>query len=211
MTETATRYLYLARHGEASPDESELTETGRRQAALLGERLRDLPLARITHSPLPRATQTARLVHAHLGPAALARLEPPALRPSDAAGDFVPYAPTREELPVECADAVLDGLARQPAARPELARAALDAFTGPVAGPEPRHELVVTHAFLIGWLVRAALGAPPWRWVGLPHGNAALTVIRYAPGRPAALLAHNDAGHLPPALRWTGLPAEPRV
>ncbi|MGQ4426862.1 histidine phosphatase family protein, partial [Streptomyces violaceoruber] len=36
MTGTATRYLYLARHGEAVPDESGLTDAGRRQAALLG-------------------------------------------------------------------------------------------------------------------------------------------------------------------------------
>lgn len=29
---TATRYLHLVRHGEATPDESGLTENGRRQA-----------------------------------------------------------------------------------------------------------------------------------------------------------------------------------
>jgi hypothetical protein len=29
MTGTATRYLYLARHGEALPDESGLTQAGR--------------------------------------------------------------------------------------------------------------------------------------------------------------------------------------
>ena len=34
MPGTAARYLYLTRHGEASPDESELTDAGRRQAAL---------------------------------------------------------------------------------------------------------------------------------------------------------------------------------
>lgn len=31
MTGTATRYLYLARHGEAAPDENGLTDAGRRQ------------------------------------------------------------------------------------------------------------------------------------------------------------------------------------
>ncbi|MFJ5901704.1 histidine phosphatase family protein, partial [Streptomyces sp. NPDC093064] len=48
MTGSAARYLYLARHRGASPDESELTDEGRRQAALLGERLRGgaLPLDR---------------------------------------------------------------------------------------------------------------------------------------------------------------------
>jgi broad specificity phosphatase PhoE len=66
-----------------------------------------------------------------------------------------------------------------------------------VPGAEDRHELVVTHAFLIGWLVRAALDAPPWRWMGLNHDNAALTVIRYRPGLPASLLSFNDTSHLP--------------
>lgn len=62
MTGTATRYLYLVRHGEALPDESGLTENGRRQAVLLGRRLRDVPLAAVHHGPLPRAEQTARLI-----------------------------------------------------------------------------------------------------------------------------------------------------
>ncbi|WP_030669443.1 histidine phosphatase family protein [Streptomyces sp. NRRL B-1347] len=207
MTGSAARHLYLARHGEASPDESELTDAGRRQAALLGERLRGLPLTRVTHGPLPRAEQTARLAHAHLGSAAL--------RSSAAAGDYVPYRPRRDELPAEHADIILDRLARVSVAEPErgadLARAALARFTGPVRGDEPRHELVVTHNFLIGWLVRAALDAPGWRWLGLNHAHAALTVIRYAPDRPASLLLYNDTGHLPAELRWTGMPAELRV
>ncbi|NEE43221.1 histidine phosphatase family protein, partial [Streptomyces sp. SID8455] len=41
MPATATRYLHLVRHGEATPDESGLTANGRRQATLLGRRLRD--------------------------------------------------------------------------------------------------------------------------------------------------------------------------
>lgn len=80
-----------------------------------------------------------------------------------------------------------------------------------MAGDEPRHELVVTHAFLIGWLVRAALDAPKWRWMGLSPAHAALTVIRYAPDRPASVLLYNDTGHLPARSRWTGFPAELRI
>ncbi|MFE9556182.1 hypothetical protein ACFYOD_22205 [Streptomyces sp. NPDC006703] len=41
------------------------------------------------------------------------------------------------------------------------------------------------------------------------EGNAALTVIRYAPGRPASVLLSNDmAAHLPSELKWTGFPPE---
>ncbi|UFQ18614.1 MULTISPECIES: histidine phosphatase family protein [Streptomyces] len=202
MSGGAVRYLYLVRHGEATADERGLTEGGRRQAALLGERLRGVPLSAVHHGPLPRAEETARLI--------AGRLDGVPLRRSDAAGDYIPYMPSEDELPPESAESTLQWLAGFPEEErtggPALARAALARFTGPAPDDEPRHELVVTHNFLIGWLVREALDAPAWRWLGLNHGNAALTVIRYAPGRPASLVLFNDMGHLPAELRWTGFP-----
>ncbi|MGC0379548.1 histidine phosphatase family protein [Streptomyces sp. SAI-229] len=207
MTGTATRYLYIARHGEASPDESGLTEAGRRQATLLGRRLRDVPLTAVHHGPLPRAEQTARLIGDHL--------KGVPLRVSDAAGDYVPYIPERAELPADSADFHLRFLAgaddEERRHGPGLARRALELFTGPADGEEDRHELVVTHNFLVAWLVRDAMHAPKWRWLGLNHCNAALTVIRYAPGRPASVLLSNDMRHLPTELRWTGFPAESHI
>ncbi|BDM74505.1 phosphoglycerate mutase (plasmid) [Streptomyces nigrescens] len=204
MTGTATRYLYLVRHGEASPDESRLTEVGRRQATLLGQRLRDTPFATVHHGPLPRAEETARLI--------ADELKSVPLHVSEVAGDYVPYMPARGELPEESADFYLRFLAgatdEEREHGPALARQALDLFTGPVDGEEDRHELVVTHNFLVAWLVRDAMHAPKWRWLGLNHCNAALTVIRYAPGRPASVLIANDMRHLPAALRWTGFPPE---
>ncbi|MEJ8671668.1 MULTISPECIES: histidine phosphatase family protein [unclassified Streptomyces] len=204
MTATATRYLYLVRHGEASPDESGLTEAGRQQATRLGQRLRDVPFSGVHHGPLPRAEQTARLIGDHL------RNVP--LHVSDVAGDYVPYMPKKDELPAESADFYLRFLAdatdEERENGPALARQALDTYTGPVHGDKDRHELVVTHNFLVAWLVRDAMHAPKWRWLGLNHSNAALTVIRYAPGRPASVLTLNDMRHLPAELRWTGFPPE---
>jgi broad specificity phosphatase PhoE len=207
MTATAIRYLYLTRHGEASPDESGLTENGRRQAVLLGERLRGIPFTAVHHSPLPRATHTARLIGE--------QLDGVPLHVSEAAGDYVPYLPERDELSPEFADFLLRFLDQfTPEEReqgPVLAREALERFTGPASGEETRHELVVTHNFLVGWLVRAAQDSPKWRWLGLNHCNAALTVIRYAPGRPSSVLLYNDMGHLPAELRWTGFPPDLRI
>ncbi|OMI90696.1 histidine phosphatase family protein [Streptomyces sp. M1013] len=208
MTGTATRYLYLARHGEASPDESGLTDAGRRQATLLGRRLRDVPLTAVHHGPLPRAEETARLV--------TDELEGVTARVAECAGDYVPHLPERDELPAGSADFYLDFLAgateEERRRGPELARQAVRRFTGAVAdGDQDRHELVVTHNFLIAWLVRDAMHAPKWRWLGLNHANAALTVIRYAPGRAASVLLSNDMRHLPAELRWTGFPAELHV
>ncbi|WP_405556002.1 histidine phosphatase family protein [Streptomyces canus] len=207
MTGTATRYLYLARHGEALPDESGLTQAGRQQATLLGRRLQDIPFTAVHHGPLPRAAQTARLIHD--------QLKNVPLLVSEVAGDYVPYVPPKNELPPESADFYLRFLAdttdderKQGAA---LALQALDQFTGPVDGEADRHELVVTHNFLVAWLVRDAMHAPKWRWLGLNHGNAALTVIRYAPGRAASVLVSNDMRHLPTELRWTGFPPESHI
>ncbi|GAA3530553.1 histidine phosphatase family protein [Nonomuraea rosea] len=200
-----TRYLYLTRHGEAAPDGLGLTENGRRQAALLGERLRGVPFAAVHHGPLPRAAETARLIGE--------RLPGVPLRESEVAGDYVPYVPEKEELDPEFRDHLLRFLSQtteeervQGAA---LAREALELFTGPVE--ETRRELIVTHNFLIGWLVRAAMDAPAWRWLGLNHCNAALTVIRYTPGRPSSVMFSNDMSHLPDDLRWTGFPPELRL
>jgi len=204
MTGTATRYLYLARHGEALPDESGLTEAGQRQATLLGQRLRDVPLAAVHHGPLPRAERTARLIGDQL------RNVP--LHVSDVAGDYVPYVPEKDELPAGSADVSLRFLAGTTDEEREsgavLARQALDLFTGPVDGEQDRHELVVTHNFLVAWLVRDAMHAPRWRWLGLNHCNAALTVIRYAPGRHPSILVSNDMRHLSAELRWTGFAPE---
>ncbi|MEW2167568.1 histidine phosphatase family protein [Streptomyces sp. NPDC007084] len=208
MTGTATRYLYLVRHGEATADESGLTDAGRRQATLLGERLRDIPFSAVHHGPLPRAEQTARLIADQLKSAA-----PPHV--SEAAGDYAPHLPERDELPAESADFYLRFLAgtteEERGRGPELARQAMELFSGPVEGAEDRHDLVVTHNFLVAWFVRDAMYAPKWRWLGLNHANAALTVIRYAPGRPATLLVSNDMRHLPTELRWTGFPPEPHI
>ncbi|MFJ9697538.1 histidine phosphatase family protein [Kitasatospora sp. NPDC101183] len=201
---TATRYLYLARHGEALPDGSGLSERGERQAALLGERLAGRPISSIHHGPLPRAARTAHLVSAHLPDATLTV--------SDLAGDYVPYVPERHELPPDSADFLLAFLSHStPEERehgPALAAGAVERFTGPAPGGNERHELLITHAFLIAWLLRHTLDAPKWRWLGLNQANTGLTVLRWTPGRPPAVLLQNDQRHLPAELRWTGFPPE---
>jgi broad specificity phosphatase PhoE len=64
------RQIWLARHGETEWSRSgrhtgrtdiPLTETGRKQAAALGERLRGHPFALVLTSPRSRAADTARL------------------------------------------------------------------------------------------------------------------------------------------------------
>jgi probable phosphoglycerate mutase len=195
----ASRYLYLARHGEALADQSGLTEKGRRQAELLGERLRDVRFSAVHHSPLPRAVQTARLISEQL------EKDAPMVA-SELVGDYIPYVPERQELPSDSADSMLQFLAQATEEElemgPPLATQALAEFTGPV--DEDQHDLIITHNFQVAWFVREALAAPRERWEGLDSCNTGLTVIRYATGRPAVPLVFNDLGHLPVELRCTG-------
>jgi probable phosphoglycerate mutase len=196
----ATRHLYLARHAQADPATGKLTDTGRRQAELLGARLREFAPQTLWHGALSRAAQTAHLVAEHLE--GVTPVELPE------AGDYAPHLPERHEIPTTHADGVLDFLDRIPDAErsPELGQRALELLTGPAQGSEEHREVVITHAYLVGWLVTAALDSPPWRWVSVGVANAGLTIIRYTPQSPSSVVTLNDLEHLPPELRWTGFP-----
>jgi probable phosphoglycerate mutase len=196
MVHRHARHLYLARHAEPTDDGSALTDRGTRQATLLGKRLAGVPLAVVHHGPLPRAAQTTRVVAGHLSGVTV--------REHEAAGDYVPHVPGPGEVEPAYAEAVraslVDVTAEEAGHGADLAAQAIDLLTGPVDGEE-RHELVVTHGFTIGWLVRHALGAPAWRWWGMSHWHTGLTVIRYLPDRPPTLVVVNDVSHLPDELR----------
>jgi serine/threonine-protein phosphatase PGAM5 len=195
-----TRFLYLVRHGATEPHHGPLSEAGREQARLTGQRLSEVPFSAVYHGPLPRAAQTAELIAAWLPGVPVSAC--------DLAGDYLPSDPDPASLPAGVRAywaSFIDGFS--PAERaegPELAAAALERFG---RADDEAYELVVTHNFLIGWLVSQAVGGPPWRWLGLNQMNCAVSVIAYRAGWPASLVTFNDAGHLPPALRWTGFPA----
>jgi probable phosphoglycerate mutase len=205
-----TRFLYLVRHGLADPHDGPLSAAGVRQAELTGRRLAGMPMSAIQHGPLPRAAQTAGVISGCLPGVPVSAC--------DLAGDYFPSDPDPGDLPPRYAAFVERFPAAERARGARLAAAALERFLADGSdgtdGRDPgrrgddsdTHELVVTHNFLIGWLVSQALGAPAWRWLGLNQMNCALTAIACQPGVPPALLSFNDAGHLPPELRWTGFP-----
>jgi len=199
--------LYLARHAEPEADGAGLTSSGALQAQHLGRRLAHLPLTRITHGPLPRAAETARVVAEQFE-------NPPSLSEVDAAGDYVPHVPVREEVPDAWADAVLSFFAdvsvEEASQGAALGSRAIDLLAGPALEGRQRVEVVITHAFTIGWLVRHALDAPSWRWWPPNQCHAGLTVIRYGLEGPPSVVVSNDVAHLPADLRWTGYPDQLR-
>jgi broad specificity phosphatase PhoE len=200
-----TRFLYVVRHGNADPHDGPLSQVGERQAQLTGQRLKDVPFRGIYHGPLPRAAQTAAVIAASLPGVPV--------NACDLAGDYLPSVPDPGDVPPAYASFVARFSVAERTEGPKVAAAALKRFgeaggeQQDMGGQQDTYELLVTHNFLIGWLVSQAMGAPPWRWLGLNQMNCALTIIAYQPGLPASLISFNDAGHLTPELRWTGFPA----
>lgn len=198
----STRHLYLARHGAADAF-GELTDVGRHQSRLLGERLAVVPVDVVWHSPLPRAVACAAEIARRLPDVPV--IEAPELV------DHVPYVPTPEEMPPTWRG-FFDGYdAAEAASGQETAASLVRRFGAALAadGPTSRevtHEVVVTHSYPIAWLVRHAMAAPPTGWLGLSSANAALTLIEHRGGAPSSLVLFNDMSHLPQPLRWTGFP-----
>ncbi|GIH09463.1 phosphoglycerate mutase [Rhizocola hellebori] len=191
------RRLYLARHGAADPFGT-LTDIGRRQSNLLGERLAGLPVDAIWHSPLPRAAASAHEIARHLPGA-------PVLEAAELI-DHVPYVPSPAETPAAWAG-FFDGFdAAEAASGHSLAESLTTRFATAPGAALDTHEVLITHAYQIAWLVRHALDAPSSRWLGLNSANTALTVIEYRTASPPAIVMFNDQSHLPPDLRWTGFP-----
>lgn len=193
-----TRYLYLARHGEANAF-GQPTDIGLQQAALLGNRLASVPVDVVWHSPLPRATATALELGRHLPNVPV--IESPELV------DHVPYVPSAAETPESWAG-FFDGYDETEAASGKKLAEELVARFAKVSDESTRdtHEVLVTHSYPIAWLVRHALDAPPSRWLGLNSSNTALTLIEYRTGLPPTVVMFNDMSHLPHDLRWTGFP-----
>ena len=194
-------YLYLVRHGEQQDAEhglpdGPLSPKGKRQANAIADRLGAVDFSRAWHSPLERAAETAQIMTERL----------PALTstPSALLMDCIPSGPT-PEMPHAFEPFFGSVTPEQIEAGQAQMADAVAEFLAPAR--EDRHELLITHNFVIAWFVREVLGAPRWRWLGLNQANCGLTIIRVRSAKPAVLVTHNDLGHLPAEFR-TGLPEE---
>ena len=194
-------YLYLVRHGEQQDAEyglpdGPLSPRGKRQATALAERLSGVPFTNSWHSPLQRAAETATIMTERM----------PALesRPSALLMDCIPSGPT-PDMP-HAFEPFFGAVTQAEIEAGEAQMAdAIAEFMAPAR--EDRHDLLITHNFVISWFVREVFDAPAWRWLGLNQANCGLTIIRVRSAKPPVLVTHNDLGHLPVELR-TGLPAE---
>ncbi|HEY0259291.1 MAG TPA: histidine phosphatase family protein [Lacisediminihabitans sp.] len=194
-----SHFIYLVRHGEQQDAEHGLPDgplsgRGQRQAKLIADRLSGVPFTGAWHSPLQRAAETARIMTASM----------PSLdaKPSALLFDCIPSGPT-PDMP-RVFEPFFGSVTRQQieAGEAQMSDAVAEWLT---PSREDRHDLLITHNFVIAWFVREVFGAPAWRWLGLNQANCGLTIIRVRSAKPPVLVTHNDLGHLPVELR-TGLP-----
>jgi serine/threonine-protein phosphatase PGAM5 len=190
-----TTMLYLARHAEQeltakNNPAAGISALGQDQARLLGKRLRAVKFDAIQHSPAARARETAYVV---------AQTMPDVpVRSSELLRDLTPVPELAEMR--DYSEAELTWLAHVPAEECDPGGAEISSAIKHFSSLGASRQLLITHAFVISWFVRAALDAPPRRWLGLNPFNAGLTVIRYRPDhpdQPVTLIAYNDVGHLP--------------
>jgi broad specificity phosphatase PhoE len=196
-----SRYLYLVRHGEQQDAEhglpdGPLSARGVRQARAIAERLGGVPFSGAWTSPLQRAQETARIMTERM----------PAIEPEPSAllMDCIPSGPG-VDMP-HAFEPFFGGITEDEieAGEAQMSDALAEWLT---PSREDRHDLLITHNFVIGAFVRETFGAAPWRWLGISQANCGLTIIRVRSAKPPVLVTHNDLGHLPTELR-TGLPVE---
>ena len=193
-----SHFIYLVRHGEQQDAEfglpdGPLSEKGTLQAAAIAERLAKVPFTGAWHSPLQRTTETASIIEKSLGGLSS--------QPSNLLFDCYPSGPS-SEMP-HAFDSFFGGVTPEEieAGKAQMTDAVAE-YLAPARGD--RHDLLVTHNFVIGWFVREVLDGPDWRWLGINQAKCGLTIIRVRSAKPPVLVTHNDLGHLPVDLR-TGL------
>lgn len=181
--------ILLARHAQAAAHDDvdpALSEVGVRQAQALAARLRGEDIDELRHGPRRRARQSAEILARGIGldsrPTSL--LEDRTPYPSaDRWGDYPRHRWERlQQTPVQERDEDAAALGR--------------AWEDLSASGEPGTLLAVTHAFVIGAFVSAALGAPPAAWMQLPVAAASLTELHFRPTGEWSVLAVSDVGHL---------------
>ncbi|KAL1467007.1 hypothetical protein MTO96_005873 [Rhipicephalus appendiculatus] len=187
---TATRYLYLIRHGdfnlyEHSDSARTLTALGRRQANLTGSRLQQLgiPFCQLTHSTMTRAAETAEIIHQHLPHLPLYQCE--LIRE----GEPIPPEPQYGIWKPQ-SKFLTDGARIEAGFRKFFHRALPHQ-------KQDSHEIIVCHANVIRYCICRALQIHPEAWSRMSLGNCSISVVKIAPTGRVTLRALGDQGHLP--------------
>ncbi|KAF8363468.1 hypothetical protein PRIPAC_90391 [Pristionchus pacificus] len=187
-----SRTIVLIRHGQYDLENKPyaLTELGREQAVLVGQRLAELhksaqPIDEVHMSTMTRATETANIILKQL-PSGLPSSSDSILEegapypPEPAVGHWRPHVKKFYS----------EGARIESAFRKYIHRAS-------VKQKKDTTEVIVCHANVIRYFVCRALQFPPEGWLRMSIGNTSITVLIIRPNGRVSMRSVGDIGHLP--------------
>lgn len=189
---SASRHLIFIRHGQynlegVSDSERYLTQLGREQASLTGDRLKqlNLPYSRIVYSTMTRAAETARIIIERLD-----NVEE--VEHCDLLREGAPVPP---EPPIGSWKPEMhfyaDGARIEAAFRKYVHRA-------PTSQEKDSYEVFVCHANVIRYFVCRALQLPPEAWLRMTLHNGSMTHIVVRPDGRVGMWHLGECGYMPP-------------
>ncbi|XP_052891064.1 serine/threonine-protein phosphatase Pgam5, mitochondrial isoform X1 [Anopheles moucheti] len=186
----AIRHLILVRHGQYNLDgmtdsQRTLTELGRKQAALSGERLKHLalPYDEIVRSTMTRAQETAEIIGKSLMHLKLVNC------PLLEEGSPIPPEPPVGHWRPEASQFFQDGARIESAFRKYFYRA-------DPSQKSDSYTIIVCHANVIRYFVCRALQYPAEGWLRISLGHASLTWVSIYPDGRVSLRTLGDCGHM---------------
>ncbi|XP_050353178.1 serine/threonine-protein phosphatase Pgam5, mitochondrial isoform X2 [Nymphalis io] len=188
----AVRHLFLIRHGQyniegATDKERILTELGRQQADLTGQRLANLDIKwdLLVRSTMTRAQETASIIAKHLPK----DIEVKDCQLIEEGAPIPPEPPVGHWRPEP--KFFQDSARIEAAFRRYFHR----------APPEQAHDsytLLVCHANVIRFFVCKALQFPPEGWLRISLNHGSITWLSILPNGNVVLRALSDTGHMEP-------------
>lgn len=192
------RTVILVRHGVYDEDDARdpsvgkaLTDRGREQARLTGERLAHLPthVDALWSSTFTRARQTADIIGGVL------KMTP--LRDTDLCECTPPT--TREDIMKRERPGALDSCTAQ-----------IDRDFARYFRPSPERDslvVIVAHGNIIRSLMARAVGLDPMRWLNMSIANCSVSQFEIRPDGRIRVISFGDMGHLPVELQGYPAPA----
>jgi len=185
---TATRHIFLIRHGQYHLDSENrsLTALGREQANLCGRRFAEcgMKFDEVTMSTMTRATETANIILDHM-PKSIGRKSDSIL---EEGAPYPPEPPVAHWRPKQ-KKFFTQGSRIEAAFRKYIHRAS-------TRQKEDSYEVIVCHANVIRYFVCRALQFPPEGWLRMSLGNGSITWLVIRPNGNVSIRSIGDIGHL---------------
>ena len=215
-----TVHLIMVRHGQYDLKKEGthgLTELGKVQATITGGRIADLAseaiddhygrrkikIARVYHSDVTRAVETAKIISSQLGPDVKVEIDPmlaegwPCLPEPYSNPDSVrPSTLFTESARIEAVFRKYCHRVTDYKKKPKEGAEKVDVVE-PVGDVEEEYIVLVCHQNIIRYFVCRALQLPPEAWLRFRGSNCGITEIIISDDGRVALEKFADVGHLP--------------